>query len=137
LEVRTGKHEEKMRFLITDLGIEDLVLGYPWLSTFEPKFSWRNSTIDIATLPIVIRSLDWRHAYSRPTIARIMTSDEKMSIVHELEGESGNEHITIRGISTDLAVKAQQYTKEVPIPPEYQRHARVFNNEESQRFPLA
>jgi hypothetical protein len=39
LEVRTGKCEEKMCFLITDLGIEDLVLGYPWLSTFEPKFS--------------------------------------------------------------------------------------------------
>jgi hypothetical protein len=95
LEVRTGKREEKMRFLITDLGIEDLVLGYPWLSTFEPKFSWRDSTIDIATLPIVIRSLDWRRAYSHPTIARMVTDDEKMSIVHELEGESGNEHITI------------------------------------------
>jgi hypothetical protein len=46
LEVRTGKKEEKMRFLITDLGNEDLILGYPWLVTFEPQFNWRNSIID-------------------------------------------------------------------------------------------
>ncbi len=31
-----------MRFLITDLGIEDVILGYPWLSTFEPQFSWKD-----------------------------------------------------------------------------------------------
>ena len=39
LEVRTGSKEEKMRFLITDLGNEDLILGYPWLATFKLQFS--------------------------------------------------------------------------------------------------
>jgi hypothetical protein len=49
-----------------------------------------------------------------------MTDNEKMLIVQELEGDAGGDHIVIRGISTDLAMKAQQYTKEVPIPEEYQ-----------------
>jgi hypothetical protein len=40
LEVRTGSRERKMRFLVTDLGDEDLILGYPWLATFEPQFNW-------------------------------------------------------------------------------------------------
>jgi hypothetical protein len=40
LEVRTGDRERKMRFLVTDLGDEDLILGYPWLAMFEPQFNW-------------------------------------------------------------------------------------------------
>ena len=40
LEVHTVDRQEVMKFLITDLGGEDLILGYPWLSTFELKFRW-------------------------------------------------------------------------------------------------
>ena len=40
LNVQTGKKQNKMRFLVTDLGHKDLILGYPWLATFKPKFSW-------------------------------------------------------------------------------------------------
>jgi hypothetical protein len=130
LEVRTGKREAKMHFLITDLGSEDLVLGYPWLATFEPKFNWREAVIDTTTLPIVIRSLDWKQACICPTIAGIMTDQEKEAIVEELETLTA-----ICSISTKLAVEAGQYTKKVEIPPEYQRHARVFSEEESHQFP--
>ena len=49
-----------MEFLITDLGMEDMILGYPWLAQFEPQFSWKDATIDTTYLPIVVRSLDWR-----------------------------------------------------------------------------
>ena len=38
LEVHTGERQEIMRFLVTNLGGEDLILECPWLSTFEPKF---------------------------------------------------------------------------------------------------
>jgi len=61
LDFRTGKWDKQMRFLITDLGNEDLILGYPWLSEFEPKFSWKDAVIDITNLPITIRSLDWKN----------------------------------------------------------------------------
>ena len=135
LEVRTGKKEAQMRFLITDLGLEDLILGYPWLATFEPRFSWKEGVIDTTALPIVVRSLDWRSLRIRPTISRITTepmSDlEKDQIVQDLqEGCS-----TKANISTQLAQQQGQYTKEVPIPPEYQRHAKVFSEEEANRFP--
>ena len=45
LEVHTGERQEVMKFLVTDLGGEDLILGYPWLSTFEPKFRWRDTLL--------------------------------------------------------------------------------------------
>ena len=52
LSVQTGQKHNKMRFLVTDLGHEDLILGYPWLATFEPKFGWANRAIDV-TVPSV------------------------------------------------------------------------------------
>jgi hypothetical protein len=54
LNVQTGSKDAKMRFLVMDLGLEDLILGYPWLANFEPKFSWRDGVIDTSYLPIII-----------------------------------------------------------------------------------
>ena len=60
LHVQTQGRTEQMRFLVTDLGIEDLILGYPWLAIFEPKFQWRDASIDVEYLPIIIQSLNWK-----------------------------------------------------------------------------
>ena len=72
LEVRTGNRQEVMKFLVTDLGGEDSILGYPWLSTFELKFKWRDASINTSFLPIIIRSIDWRNSQIKPTIARVV-----------------------------------------------------------------
>jgi hypothetical protein len=139
LEVRTGEKEKKMHFLVTDLGNEDLIFGYPWLATFEPQFNWQSSVVDTAHLPIVIRSLDWRTAWFRPIVAQIVAGRcvasnpprlshiNKLAILQELEQECTH----ARGISTDLAAEAGQHTKPVEVPVEYQQYAQVFSEEES------
>jgi hypothetical protein len=43
LDVYTKGIHKEMRFLITDIGSKDMLLGYPWLASFEPKFSWRHA----------------------------------------------------------------------------------------------
>ena len=167
LEVRTGKETANMEFLITDLGMEDMILGYPWLARFEPRFSWKDAAIYTAYLPIVVRSLDWKGLRIRPELraqpnrsqetligdlgndstdtlvepiiridricTEVLSDAEKDQIVSELQQECS----TSANISTKLAQEAGQYTKEVPIPPEYQRHAKVFSEEAAQRFPPA
>ena len=128
LSVQTGKKQNKMRFLITDLGHEDLILGYPWLAMFEPKFSWADGTIDTEHLPVIVKSLNWETRLIKITISRTvaepMPVEEKNQIVEELEEECF-------AISTRLAQEAHQYQKEVKIPEEYQRHSKVFSEEES------
>ncbi len=37
LQVRTGKQTHTLRFLITNLGKDEVILGYPWFTAFEPK----------------------------------------------------------------------------------------------------
>ena len=132
--MQTGKKQNKMRFLITDLGHEDLILGYPWLATFKPKFSWADGTIDMANLPVIVRSLDWETRLTKTTISWIMTEpvsvQERTHIVEELEEECFT-------ISMRLAQEANQYQQEVEVPEEYKRHSRVFSEEESHRFPLS
>jgi hypothetical protein len=60
LDVYTKGIHREMRFLVTDIGSEDILLGYPWLASFEPKFSWRHAVIDERVLP-VCHKLDCAH----------------------------------------------------------------------------
>jgi hypothetical protein len=139
LNVQSGSKGTKMRFLVTDLGLEDLILGYPWLAYFEPKFSWKEGVIDTTHLPVIIRSLSWHQTtqtiVSNATVARIVTNElndqDKDQIVQELE----REYSSGRGMATQFAQDAQQYTQMVEVPSEYQRHAKVFDKEASNRFP--
>ena len=132
--MQTGKKQNKMRFLITDLGHKDLILGYPWLATFELKFSWADGTINVENLLVIVRSLDWETRLTKTSISRIMAElvsiQERTHIVEELEEECFT-------ISTRLVQEAHQYQQEVKVPEEYERHSRVFSEEESHRFPLA
>jgi predicted aspartyl protease len=57
LNVRANGTNKEMRFLVTDIGHE-VLLGYPWLATFEPKFNWRSAVIDERVLPIIISSIN-------------------------------------------------------------------------------
>ncbi len=103
-----------MRFLVTDLGVEDVILGYPWLATFEPQFSWKDATVDTSILPIVIQSPNWYTLVLRPSIRRVkveqnptmantrigrtVSEEAKQRIVDIL-----TEEVVINSISTDLA----------------------------------
>ena len=129
LRVQTQGRTEQMRFLVTDLGTEDLILGYPWLAVFEPKFQWRDTSIDVEYLPIIIQSLNWErirlqiqdpiNSIPESRISRIETTPlsdvEKDQIVQDLSHKCEIKTL----IASQLAQEAQQYTKKLEIPEEY------------------
>ena len=119
-----------MHFLITNIGKEDILLGYPWLATYKPKFKWRDATIGKDALPVIIRSVNPCIQHLRPIIAKATTDTIKAMIVQQLEMQS-----CIKTTSTNLAIAAEQHTKKVEIPPHYQQFTKVFSEEDSQRFP--
>ena len=118
-----GIHKE-MCFLITDLGGEDIILRYPWLTTFEPHIVWGTATIDVAALPIVIWTVNMGIPQNNPIIARALSQPETETIVQQLL-----ETTTIQTTTTDLALAAQHKAPKVKIPTEYQQHAWVFSKE--------
>ena len=83
-------------------------------------------------LPVIVKLLNWETRLTKTTIswtvAEPISVKEKMQIMEELEEECFS-------ISTRLAQEAHQYQQEVKVPDEYQKHWKVFSEEESHRFP--
>jgi hypothetical protein len=42
-----GSFNEEQEFLITELGLEAVVLGLPWLRSVNPNIDWANGTMKI------------------------------------------------------------------------------------------
>jgi hypothetical protein len=130
LNVQTNGINKEMRFLVTDIGHEELLLGYPWLATFEPKFNWRSAVVDERILPITISSINPRIIKQQPTIAASLSESTKQSIVRQLETECH-----VRSVATDLAIEAGAEQKEAQLPEEYKKFTRLFSDEAADRFP--
>jgi hypothetical protein len=107
LNVQTNGMNKEMRFLVTDIGHEELLLGYPWLATFEPKFNWRSAIVDERILPITISSINPRIPKQQSIIAAGLTEATKQNIVRQLETECH-----VRSVATDLAIEAGAESKE-------------------------
>ena len=128
LKVTTKGIDKIMQFLVTDIGNEDILLGYPWLATFEPKFGWKNAVIETQALSIIISST--HPVESRLVIAGMQSQEEKEEIACQLE-----ETTMIWGIATELAIQAGEGMKKADIPVVYDRFKWLFSEEASQRFP--
>jgi len=105
LNVQTNGFKRTIRLLITNIGSEDIVLGYPWMAAFKPQFTWRNGIISKKALPVIIQSVNPLIPGKEPIIAR-------------LQGETKGGRLKAT-TSTKLAIKVQQYTKKVEVPQEY------------------
>lgn len=46
-----------MRFLVSEIGEDEMILGFPWLATFQPKIDWKNTTLDENMQLLVIKTL--------------------------------------------------------------------------------
>ena len=57
LQVRCGMIIKNMKFLVTNLGEDKIVLGYPWLAAFEPKIDWKNAVLTEEMQPVVTKTL--------------------------------------------------------------------------------
>ncbi len=84
------------------------------MAAYEPQFMWKNGVINEKELPIILQSVNPFTPRKDPIIARIK-GDGRLAAM----------------TSTELAIKAQQYTEKVEVPTEYQQFARVFSEQES------
>ena len=125
LDMETKKAHRNMRFLVTNIGNKDIVLGYPWLAAFEPQFDWTHAVINEQALPIIIRAINPWIPRQDPIIGKAKTGDIQLRRVSDICATT----------AMDLAIAANQYTKNVTIPSEYQQHAKVFSKEESKWYP--
>ena len=132
LTLTVGGYTEKLEFLVTDLGPEDVILGLPWLKRVNPLIDWTTGEMEIPSGSE--NEAPFQQIQANRTERRQWV---KSSII---------EHATdqlwcMAGFtySTKLAAEANQAkaqrTFEEMVPKEYHRHAKVFSEEESHRLP--
>jgi hypothetical protein len=131
LLVRCGDKSKELRFLVTDLGEEEIVLGYPWLKVFRPKIDWKNTTLDEEMHPLVIsttgRKIDAevegiQEAWTRR--ARTMAISSKATHITRSE----ERRLRRTSASTQAAVKMlpkEEKTRDKEVPPQRQRGKKV------------
>ena len=141
LQVRVREQKEQMRFLITDLGEDEIVLGYPWLAAFQPKIDWKNVVLDESMQPLVIKTLELE---LDKEVARIRTSWVLSAQDLAEPGEEifvlkfDEEQLRRMSTSTEMAIKAlpkKEKTWDQIVPPQYHKWKKVFSEEDVKRLP--
>jgi DNA-binding transcriptional regulator YiaG len=124
LLVGCGDKSKELRFLVTDLGEEEIILGYPWLKVFQPKINWKSATLDEEMHPLVISTTGWKidaevegiqEAWTRR--ARTMATSSKA--IHVTRSEERRLRRT--SASTQVAVKMlpkEEKTRDKEVPPQ-------------------
>jgi hypothetical protein len=141
LLVRCGDKSKELRFLVTDLGEEEIVLGYPWQKVFRPKINWKNTTLDEEMHPLVIsttgRKIDTevegiQEAWTRR--ARTMATSSKATHITRSE----ERRLRRTSASTQAAVKMlpkEEKTRGKEAPPQRQRGKQVSLKDKVDEIP--
>jgi len=66
LATRMGTSTRQLRYFLSDLGDNKVILGYPWFAAAQPKIDWAKGWIAYDQLPIVLRSHDTEKACFLP-----------------------------------------------------------------------
>ncbi len=124
LQVRTGKTTHVLRFLITNLGKDEVILGYPWFTAFEPKIRWREATLEEEYQPVVISTINVHKETIESAIRALETYELDEEAWEQLLNEDEEPFIAIRKTTTasELAQRAMDHTKrtfEQMVPEQY------------------
>jgi hypothetical protein len=69
LATQTGTKQTTLRYFLTDLGENKVILGYPWFAAAQPQIDWVKGWINHTQLPIVLHSPDAAKAQFTPRFA--------------------------------------------------------------------
>src|SRR5258705_3254663 len=117
-------HSEQVRFLITDLGHEDVILGTDWLRQHNPNIDWTRDNVTFSRCP---------ETCTPHNVAFTEMDDEAPDIPHKWEIDGINAFRMT--LSTEIAQKNLRTGGMDLVPTPYKDFAHVFNEDASKRLP--
>ena len=143
LEVTTGETPHLLRFYITDMGLDNLILGYPWFAAMNAHPDWMTGTLPAS---VIIRT---KGVASGKPMRSVQVAEMRTTIQNRPFLEAGEE-LYLRIIKCDptrvaKTTVAQQLTEQATdktvrtwdqiVPTHYHAHAKVFSKEAAHQFP--
>ena len=126
-EVDFGDHTEEVRFYVSGLGKQDLILGYPWLKMSSPTIDWSIPSVSWPSL-----SVNSNEVEISPEIDEVEDFvEEELSV----EINSKNSTSQILAWKSEEDVEKKKLPKEQLVPSEYHDFLHLFDKKTSERFP--
>ena len=118
-----------MRFFLTELGPQKMILGYPWFAAAQPRIDWAKEWIDYDQLPVVLKTANTDLFLTTKVKKRKRPMKEHVHITYV--AFPGKKQTTV----SKLAEQHGEANLEL-LPAEYCRHAKEFREKEAQQFPV-
>jgi hypothetical protein len=117
MQVFHESHNQIHRFLVTDIGKDDIILGYPFFEVANPMVNWPMGKVHgLLTMAEI-----WLPAKGCPFwIRRIVTILKKTTIAQQL---------------AEQAMSKKEQTWEELVPEQYHKFGSIFSEKDSKRFP--
>ena len=129
-----------MRFLVTNLGEDEIILGYPWLAAFKPNIDWANAVLEEDMQPLVIKTLGLDNTEEASKIAKVWTQTAAQLaepgeevFVTQTPGASIKKTSTAAQLAAQQAPTDKDWREIVPSP--YHKWKKVFSEQEATRMP--
>jgi len=146
LDVNFGTWTRKTRFLISGLGKQQLIFGFPWLERENPTIDWKRGSLEWKRPPMKFKFRE--KPASLPEVIEQTLSDEpseeeeddKSLLISFISNPEAPSEISINAKATTATSIAQQEKKTV-IPleelvlKEYHSYLHLFDKKSSERFP--
>ena len=130
-----------MRFLVTDLGEDKIILGYPWLAVFQPDIDWKASVLAEELQPLVIKTLGLNTDAEVERVtkawikrARSMAVPGEEIFITRLDTETLRKTSTVAQMAANAKPKEEKTWDQI-VPHHYHQWKKVFSEEEAKRFP--
>jgi len=127
-------------FFIADIGPDDFILGYPFLEASTPVVNWADAKLEDTTTLSTPDADRWK-----PLPKNTLRQKKKVPLwVRTLPGwspgdEVWEQFIRKSTVAQQLAIEVNERKEEKPwqelVPPQYHRHAKVFREKDSEKFP--
>jgi hypothetical protein len=117
--IQFQEHREKVTAEVTDLGKNQMILGYTWLSHHNPEIDWTTGTVQMTRCPWTCQTLK-----GKPSFARQIESEEQDSLAH------------IFALKQDEPAPRKDPKPADLVPKTYHQYLKVFSKKESERMPI-
>ena len=111
LEIQNQNHTKKLQSFITNLRVNNMILGYPFLAITNPELDWKKGTIK----GTVVTSTHDAHKW------KVLSQIQKIT--------------TLTQLAIKEAEKKPQQTWDQIVPKQYHCFKKVFSQEESKWLP--
>ncbi len=112
-------HHEKVIAEVTDLGRNQMILGYTWLRHHNPEIDWTSGKVQMTRCPWTCQTLK-----GKPPFARQIESEEQDSLAH------------IHAMKQEASPPKAEPKPEQLVPRTYHKYLKVFSKKESERMPV-